>query len=655
RHRRRPHPEQMQVLFERFSQASPRTHAQYGARRAARGQIGVSSQAASGSTFGFFITARRAERPDCDVQMTEQQIRLERDLADAASLNHPIAPRRQDISSPGPASADFAPPSAEVVPTPVFDPKDLRILVVEDNLVNQNVLPDGGWRLSVILMDLEMPNMDGLTCVREIRKMQAAGAIAIHVPVIAVTANVRDEQIATARMAGMDDVVSKPFQIPSLLKKIEALLMDNNDIGVAYHRGIAFFALPTSNGRRYPATAGRLQGIAARGEPLLVGIARDPDGVGAEFRPLRVEGGGMGHDHLAVVGVDLVANGCAGGRVDDVLVDNLERAVGGEAQVQPRLAFHDGRGSRIPGAQRVVDGRVVQRHGVGLLHQERVGVPVEARAKQVLVERRDDARRDNGPVRHRCAHVDGTGGEDARGADLVAHGRVLAKVEGEHVLVVADGDDGLQDEQPRARHHGVAGAEVGVLPQDAVVLLVAAHDVGELEGLPVVGVDARAVVAEIEGGLAGATAVVADVVEGEALAVVEAHVHFPLFPLEKVADDAERGPLRLADVFPNLGLNARVGQAHGLYLLHEVWVDKRVFSFLNLFREDGAFVKIDDEVNQNSPGAILLLALQKLDRGTSGRKGCSGDTGFFLFKKDERFMLGRLSQGDGTEVQVTSG
>lgn len=261
-------PEQMQVLFERFSQASPRTHAQYGGsglglficRQLAElhgGQIGVSSQAASGSTFGFFITARRAERPDCDVQMTEQQIRLERDLADAASLNHPIAPRRQDISSPGPASADFAPPS-EAVPTPVFDPKDLRILVVEDNLVNQNVLvkqlkkvgcevnvandglealaflreshfckPDGGWRLSVILMDLEMPNMDGLTCVREIRKMQAAGAIAIHVPVIAVTANVRDEQIATARMAGMDDVVSKPFQIPSLLKKIEALLMDS--------------------------------------------------------------------------------------------------------------------------------------------------------------------------------------------------------------------------------------------------------------------------------------------------------------------------------------------------------------------------------------------------------------------------------------------
>jgi len=75
-------------------------------------------------------------------------------------------------------------------------------------------------------MDLEMPNMDGLTCVREIRKMQASGAIRVHVPVIAVTANVRDEHIATAKNSGMDDVVSKPFRIPDLLKQIEALLAD---------------------------------------------------------------------------------------------------------------------------------------------------------------------------------------------------------------------------------------------------------------------------------------------------------------------------------------------------------------------------------------------------------------------------------------------
>lgn len=50
------------------------------------------------------------------------------------------------------------------------------------------------------------------------------GQRAGHVPVIAVTANVRDEQIAVARHCGMDDVVSKPFRISDLIQRIEALL-----------------------------------------------------------------------------------------------------------------------------------------------------------------------------------------------------------------------------------------------------------------------------------------------------------------------------------------------------------------------------------------------------------------------------------------------
>jgi CheY-like chemotaxis protein len=54
--------------------------------------------------------------------------------------------------------------------------------------------------------------------------MQAEGTIGGHVPVIAVTANVRDEQVAAAKRSGMDDVVSKPFRIPELLEKIDTLL-----------------------------------------------------------------------------------------------------------------------------------------------------------------------------------------------------------------------------------------------------------------------------------------------------------------------------------------------------------------------------------------------------------------------------------------------
>jgi CheY-like chemotaxis protein len=54
--------------------------------------------------------------------------------------------------------------------------------------------------------------------------MEVDGKINSHVPVIAVTANVRDEQVAAAKRSGMDDVVSKPFRIPDLLAKIDTLL-----------------------------------------------------------------------------------------------------------------------------------------------------------------------------------------------------------------------------------------------------------------------------------------------------------------------------------------------------------------------------------------------------------------------------------------------
>jgi len=88
---------------------------------------------------------------------------------------------------------------------------------------------EGGKPLSIILMDLEMPIMDGLTCVKRIRNMEEEGQIRGRVPVMAVTANVRGEQVNKALLSGMDDVVSKPFKIAELYQKINVLL---NELGI---------------------------------------------------------------------------------------------------------------------------------------------------------------------------------------------------------------------------------------------------------------------------------------------------------------------------------------------------------------------------------------------------------------------------------------
>jgi CheY-like chemotaxis protein len=66
--------------------------------------------------------------------------------------------------------------------------------------------------------------MDGLTCVRHIRELQQECVVHGHVPVIAVTANVRSEQVKVALEAGMDDVISKPFRIPELCACIQKTL-----------------------------------------------------------------------------------------------------------------------------------------------------------------------------------------------------------------------------------------------------------------------------------------------------------------------------------------------------------------------------------------------------------------------------------------------
>lgn len=60
-----------------------------------------------------------------------------------------------------------------------------------------------GKNISVVLMDLEMPVMDGMTCARAIRALERSGTLLRHVPIIAVTAYARPEHIESAKAAGI--------------------------------------------------------------------------------------------------------------------------------------------------------------------------------------------------------------------------------------------------------------------------------------------------------------------------------------------------------------------------------------------------------------------------------------------------------------------
>jgi CheY-like chemotaxis protein len=87
--------------------------------------------------------------------------------------------------------------------------------------------PRNGTPLDVVLCDVEMPVMDGLEFMKAVREMEDEGTFKGHMPVIAVTANARAEQQASALEAGMDSVVTKPFRLLELLPELKRVMEMN--------------------------------------------------------------------------------------------------------------------------------------------------------------------------------------------------------------------------------------------------------------------------------------------------------------------------------------------------------------------------------------------------------------------------------------------
>ena len=121
---------------------------------------------------------------------------------------------------------------------------DYRILLAEDNAVNQKVavrlLEKHGYCVSVVangeealaalelepydlvLMDIQMPVMDGLVAVQMLRECERTTGR--HLPVIAMTAHAMQGDRERCLNAGMDGYVSKPFKVDELMSAIAEFL-----------------------------------------------------------------------------------------------------------------------------------------------------------------------------------------------------------------------------------------------------------------------------------------------------------------------------------------------------------------------------------------------------------------------------------------------
>jgi CheY-like chemotaxis protein len=75
----------------------------------------------------------------------------------------------------------------------------------------------------IVLMDQEMPVLDGNGATKEIRRLEEAGEVE-RIPILGVTANVRGEQTEQMLRSGMDDIISKPYKIDELVSRLLDLI-----------------------------------------------------------------------------------------------------------------------------------------------------------------------------------------------------------------------------------------------------------------------------------------------------------------------------------------------------------------------------------------------------------------------------------------------
>ena len=215
-------PDQVQRLFGKFEQADVSTTRRFG-----------------GTGLGLAICRELA-------QMMGGHIRVESVAGQCSVFTVTLALRRlADDAAPG-----CDPLGVERMQAASFDQPPLRILAAEDNAVNQIVLKtlmqqvgldpvlvaDGraaleAWEASdwdLILMDMQMPVMDGLTASGRIREREAATGRR-RTPIIALTADAMSHHLTAYAAVGMDAFVGKPIDAGRLFEAIAAVLVTGDE------------------------------------------------------------------------------------------------------------------------------------------------------------------------------------------------------------------------------------------------------------------------------------------------------------------------------------------------------------------------------------------------------------------------------------------
>ena len=198
-------------LFSRFEQADGAITRRFGgsglglaiSRQLAEmmgGYLDCESEPGGGSAFILTIPFNAAEAP-------------------AAKVDEICQPTNGEAATVRVLLADDHPVNRKVVEM-ILAQADVELTSVENGAEAVQACQDGDF--DIILMDMQMPVMDGLTATREIRLNEAAMGLS-RTPIVMLTANALAEHIAAAEAAGADRHLAKPFDAAELLQLVATL------------------------------------------------------------------------------------------------------------------------------------------------------------------------------------------------------------------------------------------------------------------------------------------------------------------------------------------------------------------------------------------------------------------------------------------------